>query len=332
MRDRRHRLGPWLERFFLEHIVTERNLARNTQLSYRDAFVLLLPFISGILERSVDRLFVSEVSSRLVLQFLQHLEEDRDCTVHTRNQRLMAIRAFARFVGSREPALVGWSGQIRAIPVKKATPRSIFWLTRQEVQALFAVPNRNTERGQVEHALLRFLYNTGARASEAAGVEIANLQLGSRNGRHSLATLHGKGGKIRNCPLLPTTARVLKKLVGGRPQTETVFLSRYRKPFSRSGVYQIVKRCAKKAPALADKRVTPHLLRHSIACHLVEAGVDINTIRSWLGHCDLATTNVYARITLKSKAEAIALCDTDASESTRSWKEDKGLMARLKSL
>ena len=228
-------LGPWLERFLLEHIVTERNLARNTQKSYRDTFALLVPFLGGKAGKPVERLAVRDLTSDRVPEFLAHLEDDRGCSVQTRNLRLTAIRAFARFVAGRDPAQVGWCDHIRAIPAKKAMPQPVSWLTREEVDALLVVPDRRTPRGRTEHALLLFLYNTGARVSEAAQLRAGDLQIG-RGGRHALTTLHGKGGRTRQCPLLPDTERVLADLVQGSSAYDPVFLSRYRRPYTRFGI------------------------------------------------------------------------------------------------
>ena len=135
-------LGPWLRRFFTEHIVSERNLARNTRKSYRDTFRLLLPFVSRKVRKPVDRLAVSDITSGCVRQFLAHLETDRGCSIPTRNQRLAAIRAFARFVGSRDPAHVEWCGHIRAIASKRSVPSPVGWLTRAEMEAMLATPDR----------------------------------------------------------------------------------------------------------------------------------------------------------------------------------------------
>ena len=325
-------LGPWLRRFLSEHIVTERNLARNTQESYRDTFTLLLPFVGRKLRKPVDRLAIRDLNSRRVLQFLAYLEDDRGCSVQTRNQRLTAIRAFARFVGSRDPAHVEWCGHIRAIPSKKTIPQPLTWLRKDEMDAIADVPDRKTLRGRTEYALLQFLYNTGARVSEATQLKVGDLQLNRTDGGHALATLHGKGKKIRQCPLWPHTERALAELVSCRPDGDAVFLSRLRKPFTRFGVYRLVERCARRVPALSAKKVTPHTLRHTAACHLVRAGVDINTIRAWLGHSTIDTTNIYAEIDLDMKAEAVALCDASEPEPTRPWKENKGLMTFLKSL
>ena len=325
-------LGPWLRRFLVEHIVTERNLARNTRTSYRDTFSLLLPFASRKLSKSVDRLVVRDLTSRLVLQFLAHLEEDRGCSARTRNQRLAAIRALARFIGSRDPAHVEWCGHIRAIASKKSMPPPVGWMTRAEMEAMLAVPDRKTKRGRGEYALLLFLYNTGARVSEATQLKVRDLQIGRGNGGHDLATVHGKGGKTRQCPLWPETERVLANEILGRSGDDAVFVSRLGTPFTRFGVYRLIERYAARVPELADRTITPHVIRHTTACHLVLAGVDINTIRAWLGHVSISTTNIYAEIDLTLKANAVALCEVGQPRPARSWKEDKDLMAFLKAL
>ena len=325
-------LGSWLRRFLADYIVTERRLAQNTQKSYRDSFRLLLPFISAKARKPVDRLHVEDIGPSRVLQFLAHLEEDRGCSVRTRNQRLAAIRSFARFVASREPAHLDWCGQIRAIATKKSTPQPIAWMTKDEVEALLAVPDRQKPQGRAEYALLLFLYNTGARVSEATGLKVADLDVDRRDGRHALVTLCGKGGKIRRCPLWPRTRNALVELVGGREEGDAVFMSRHRRPYTRYGVYRLVERCAARVPSLSARAITPHVVRHSSACHLLQAGVDLNTIRAWLGHVSLDTTNIYAEIDLEMKAKAMTLCDAGDPVSDRPWKEDKGVIAFLNAI
>ena len=155
---------------------------------------------------------------------------------------------------------------------------------------MLEVPDRKTLRGRTEYALLQFLYNTGARVSEATQLKVGDLGVGGRDGRHALVTLHGKGGKIRQCPLLPDIERVLAEQVEGRADSDAVFLSRYRRPYTRFGVYRLVERCAAGVPELKGRKITPHVLRHTIACHLVVAGVDINIVRAWLGHVSINTT------------------------------------------
>ncbi|RWO26669.1 tyrosine-type recombinase/integrase [Mesorhizobium sp.] len=325
-------LGPWLRRFLCEYIVTERNLARNTQTSYRDTFRLLLPFVSRKLRKPVDRLAVSDLTSRHVLEFLAHVEDQRGCSAQTRNQRLAAVRSFARFVASRDPAHVEWCSHIRAIVSKKATAQPVGWLTQPEMDALLKVPDRKTRQGQTEHALLLFLYNTGARVSEAIQMKVCDLQIDRSAHDHALVTLRGKGGKVRQCPLWPETRRALANIITGCAPDDVVFLSRLQQPFTRFGVYWLVERCAAQVAGLRERKITPHVIRHTTACHLVHAGVDINTVRAWLGHVSINTTNIYAEIDLKLKAKALALCDIGGVPPHRPWREDKNLMAFLNAL
>ena len=267
-------LGSWLRRFLADYIVIEQGLARNTQLSYRDTFALVVPFVSTRARKPADRLALDDLSSRRVLEFLSHLEDKRRCSVQTRNLRLSAIRAFARFVASREPACLEWASGIRAIVAKKAAPQPVGWLGKDKMETLMGVPDRQTSRGRIEHALLLFLWNTGARVSEAAALEVGDFDPGSGGG-HALVTLHGKGGKRRQCPLWPRTVKVLAELVAGRTASNAVFLSRYGRPYSRHGIYRLVERCAARAPELAGRKITPHVVRHSCACHLLNSTLHI---------------------------------------------------------
>ena len=327
-------LGTWIKRFLLEYLVTERNLATNTLRSYRDTFTLLLPFLSETLRKPIERLAVTDISVAHVLKFLDHLERDRKCSVQTRNHRLTAIRSFARYVAGRNATLVAWSGHIRAIPLKKAVQKQIAWLTAEEMEAMIAAPDRTTPGGRVEHALLLFLYNTGARVSEAASLQSGDVHLGHRDGENAFVILHGKGGKTRACPLWPRTAVVLAELEAHKPvDCDAVFCSRYRNPFTRHGIYELVERCAARVPALAGRKITPHVIRHTTGCTLLRSKVDINTIRAWLGHVNLSTTTVYAEIDLAMKMKAMKSVDPESElPSRRSWKKDKGLMALLKAM
>jgi len=325
-------LGPWVRRFLLEHLVAERNLARNTQRSYRDALTLLIPFVADRLHQSVDRLTLVDVSADLVRLFLADLEQSRQCTIATRNQRLTAIHALARFVGERSPEHIVWCGQIRSIPFKKTSHAVIPSLDKPEMDALLSAPDRQTAQGRRDHALLLFLYNSGARAQEAAQLLIGELDVAG-----GAVKIRGKGGKQRQCPLWPSTIEELKALIVNRSTTACVFLNRCGHPITRFGIHALVERYADKIQvqmsSLAAKRVSPHTVRHSTATHLLRAGVDINTIRAWLGHVSLDTTNIYAEIDLEMKAKALAKCEvTDASQPTRHWRDDPALMTFLRSL
>lgn len=337
MTNNDHLLGPWLRRFLLEHLVSERNLAHNTQRSYRDTFRLLLPFIAHELHKPLDRLAVIELTAELVRQFLRHLEEGRRCGVTTRNQRLAAIHALARFIGLRSPEHLAWSGEVRAIPCKKATQQQVTYLEKAEMDALLAAPDRRTAQGRRDHALLLFLYNSGARADEAAQLRIGDLDLPpALAGSTAAVQIRGKGNKLRRCPLWSQTVGELRMLISGRGATERVFLNRRGESLTRFGIHTLVVRHVRRAslqiPSLAAKRVSPHRIRHTTATHLLRAGVDINTIRAWLGHVSLDTTNIYAEIDLEMKARALAHCEVSEIKPRRRWHEEVGLMEFLRTL
>jgi integrase/recombinase XerD len=331
------RLGPWVRRFLLDHLISERNLSRGTQQSYRDTLTLLIPFIARTVRRSVDELDVTHVSGNLVRMFLLDLEESRNSAISTRNQRLAAIHSLARFVALHSPEHIAWCEEICVIPFKKCTQTPGVYLEKAEIDALLAAPNLERAQGQRDHLLLLFLYNTGARADEAAQVLVGDLNLAHVPRRDlSWVKIRGKGNKLRHCPLWPQTVNELAATVEGRPPAERVFLNRYGRPITRFGVYDLVKRYARRAvlkmPSLATKDVSPHTIRRSTATHLLRGGVDINTVRDWLGHVSVDTTNIYARVDLETKAKAISHCEPGPAKPAKHWSKDKGLMAFLRSL
>jgi integrase/recombinase XerD len=325
-------LGPWVRRFLLEHLVAERNLSRNTQVSYRDTLRILLPFASKLGGHAIERMTVEDLTPSIVRKFLDHLEHDRQCSGVTRNQRLATIRSLARFVGMRSPVHVAWCAEIRAMPFKKTAKTVIGYLEKAEMDALLAQPDRRTFLGDRDHALLLFLYNSGARADEAARLTIDNLQLGAQPS----VRLHGKGNKFRTCPLWPITATSLSRLIADRGKSDAVFLNRVNQPLTRFGIYRLVTQYAElatiKAPSLATKRVSPHTIRHTTAVHLLRAGVDINTIRAWLGHVSLDTTHIYAEVDMEMKAKALACVDIAGLKTKVQQRPLPSLMAFLNAL
>jgi integrase/recombinase XerD len=330
-------LSPWVRRFLLEHLVGERNLARNTQKSYRDTLQQLLPFTARKARRRIDQLRVEDLSAERIRAFLCDLEERRGCGPATRNQRLAAIRSLAQFISLHSPEHLHWYAQIRSIPSKKAAHPLVTYLEKNEMDALLAAPDRGTMQGRRDYAVLLFLYNTGARADEVAHVRIADLDLGAVPDRDpSSVLIHGKGNKSRRCPLWARTVNELLPLVGNRGATDHVFLNRRGQPLTRFGIHTLVERhaatVAVKLPSVAKKRASPHTIRHTTATHLLRAGVDINTIRAWLGHVCLSTTNVYAEVDLEMKAKALANCEVKEDEPKKPWRDDKGLMEFLRTL
>lgn len=328
-------VGFWLRRFLSEHLVHERGASRNTQQSYRDTFCLLLPFVAAQRKTSVDKLVIDDLSPTTILDFLSHLEQTRSCSVATRNQRLATVHAFARFTAERSPEHAEWCGQIRRVPFKRAWKHPIPYMEKDEVDGLLGAPDHNTGQGRRDYALLLFLYNSGARATEAARVAIEDLTWDS-TGTGSVK-IQGKGRKVRFCPLWKKTMAELEPLIRGRDAVDRLFLNRYGEAMTRYGIHAIVARhaetAAKETPSLKEKRVSPHTIRHTTATHLLRAGVDLNTIRAWLGHVSVDTTNIYAETDLAIKAKALAACDPGGGRRRKKrWRDDPNLMEFLRKL
>jgi site-specific recombinase XerD len=321
----------------LEYLIGERNLARNTQQSYRDMLCQLLPFIAELAKRRIDQLKIEDLSADRIRSFLANLEENRRCGPATRNQRLAAIRSLASFIGRHGPEHLQWCGEIRSIRCKKTARPLVTYLEKDEMDALLAEPRQSSAQGRRDHAVLLFLYNTGARADETAHLLIADLELGKTVGRDpSSVQLRGKGNKQRRCPLWEKTAHELLFLIGKRASGEHVFLNRRGQPLTRFGIHALVERyaeaVAKTRPSMSKKQLSPHTIRHTTATHLLRAGVDINTIRAWLGHVSITTTNVYAEVDLEMKAKALANCEVEGAKPNQPWRDQKGLIEFLRSL
>jgi integrase/recombinase XerD len=325
-------LGHWIRRFLLEYAASERNLSPNTRASYRDMLVQLLPYVAKRKGVSVDTLTVTDLSAEVVRAFLAHIESERQCSTSTRNQRLASIHALARFVGAHSPQHVEWCAQIRMVPIKKGIATNVAYLEKPEIDALLAAPDRSSSQGARDHALLLFLYNAGARVSEAASLRIGDIDWHARSVR-----IVGKGSKERRCPLWANTIEQLRRLAAQRPNDAHVFLNRRGEPITRYGIHTMIERYVMKLrttmPQLRGKRISPHVIRHSTATHLLQAGVDINTIRAWLGHVSLDTTSIYAETDLATKKRALATLDRGRTRKTSGgWAKQPDVLEFLRSL
>ncbi len=334
-----HLLGPFVRRFLLEEVVAERNLSLNTQKSYRDAIRLLFRFIAERHSTDPTCVTVEQVDAEMVRSFLLHLESERGNSIATRNQRLIALHSLFRFIGRLVPELVEQATLVQAISTRRTVTPAMPYLEKYEIDALLAGPDRRRTQGQRDYALLLFLYNTGARATEAAQVTVGDLILDA----YPSVRFLGKGRKGRRCPLWPHTASVLVDLLGTRvaaAEDDPAFRNVRGQPITRFGIHTLIARSVAKAaaaaPSLRDKAISPHTIRHTTAVHLLRAGVDINTIRAWLGHVSLETTNRYAEIDLEMKAKALQTCavtgSADVPDCTPSWHADSALMSFLSSL
>lgn len=321
--------------FFTEWMVEQRNASVHTVRSYRDTWRLFLRFVAGRLGKPVVRLALNDLTAAEVGAFLRHVEDDRGDTIGTRNCRLSALRSFFGFVAAREPEAIAQCAAILHVPMKKAPVRAPDYLEPEEVRAILSQPDRSTLAGQRDHALLSFLYNTGARIQEALDVTAQAIRFESP----ACVRLQGKGRKERISPLWPETVELLKALLDRmpRPADAPVFVNRYGAPISASGVRfklaAYVTAAEKDIPGLAAKRVTPHSFRHATAVHLVAAGVDITVIRSWLGHVSLDTTNHYAQANLETKRRALERVETpDPDGNPPSWRRDQSVLDWLDTL
>jgi site-specific recombinase XerD len=335
-----HLIGPLVRRFLLEEVRVDRFLSVNTQRSYRDTLRLLFHFMAERYSTEPTQVTVEQLTADVVKSFLTYLERERGNGAGTRNLRLTAIHSLFRFVSRHIPELIEHATQIQDIPMRRMIQPPVSYLEKGEIDALLATPDRSSLQGQRDYTLLLFLYNTGARASEAAQTNIGDLQL---DAAPASVRFLGKGRKVRLCPLWAQTVDVLRGLLGSRlsgREDAPVFLNVRRQRITRFGIHTLVERTVTRAasatPSLGQKNVSPHTIRHTTAVHLLRAGVDINTIRAWLGHVSLETTNRYAQVDLEMKAKALETCALpDAERSTNrtpAWHRDRDLMAFLASL
>lgn len=335
--EQTNKLGFWIRKFLLEHVIRLKNYSRNTLVSYKDTFRLLVRSLSDTVQKKVDDIDVEDVTPDRVMAFLDSLENDRKCSIRTRNQRLSAVSVLAGYIALHAVEFVDWCGRVRTIPKKKTMTKVITYLERSEMDAIFDAINQGTWLGKRDHALLMFMYNTGARADEVSNTRIGDISFPATTNQMPVVTIIGKGRKTRICPLWKDTCNEIRSLISVNGDSEYVFLNRRGDKMTRFGIYEMLERYVKKAskgvPAILTKRPTPHTIRHTTATHLLQAGVDINTIRGWLGHVSVDTTNIYAEVDMTMKARAIEMCcPRPTHKVTQHWREDKSLMGFLDSL
>jgi site-specific recombinase XerD len=279
-------LAPFLQRFFRHYLPLQKGLSANTIAAYRDAIKLLLRYAADTCHKSVDELRIADIDETLVLAFLDHLETARGCTPQTRNARLAAVRALFGFIAREEPAWVLACHKIRTIPRKRTEHRQIHYLEEDEMQALLDTVDLASRTGVRDQALLLLLY-----------LNLTDLRLEAS----AHVTLLGKGQKHRSCLLWPETVQALQAYLTQRapknPTAEALFLNANGVPITRFGVRHIIGKYAAGAqipcPSLASKTVTPHIIRHTAAMHLLRAGNELNMVSYWLGHANVNTTHAY---------------------------------------
>lgn len=322
-----------LEAFFTDRLIAQRCVSPHTIASYRDTFRLLLQFAHKRLKKQPSHLTLNDLDAPLIGAFLDDIEEKRQNVARSRNLRLTAVRSFFRYVSFQEPGYSAHIQRVLSIPSKKQQRKLIAFLTHPEIDALLAAPDQKTWTGRRDHAFLLLAIQTGLRLSEMINLRWRDIELG--NGAH--VRCHGKGRKERCTPLTKQAVVVMKtwfREQNGKPE-EIVFLTIRGTQLSSDGVQYLVAKNIKNAhmicSSLKKKRVTPHVLRHTTAMELLQAGVDRSLIALWLGHESVETTQIYldANLTLK---EEILEKTTPLNTKIGRYKADDQLLSFLRNL
>jgi len=326
-------LGALVESFFSQRLIRQRQASPATLRAYKDALRLLLGYASSKLDKPVDRLDIQDITYDLVLAFLDFLERERGNSARTRNARLAVIHSFFRHVAFSDPAAMALAQRILGIGSKRTVKLVVGFLHPPEVDALLGAPDRRTARGRRDHALLLFLLRTGARASETIGVNAADLSLKSPR----QVVIQGKGSKQRVVPLATDLSAVLSDLLDERGLSacdkSPVFVDAKGKRLTRFGLTHVVRRAvraASKQLPIEARSISPHTFRHTAAMRLLQAGVDLAVIRSWLGHSDIQTTHQYLEADIEMKRQALEAAGVTPEVQVR-FQPSSGLLALLES-
>ena len=299
-----------VESFFREYLQRMRGASAHTVRFYRESLKLLFEYVATQKAGSVADLDLQDLTAETVAKFLSHLEAKRANSVSTRNCRRAAVRSFFKHLLRNDLARSQQYSRVLAIPSKKARQRPATYLEADDMRAILAKPDRRTASGWRDYTLLLFLYNMGARVSEAADVRCADLQLSAPR----QVRLRGKNKKERVLPMWRETASALHHLIGtlgtlGTAGEQHVFVNRHGEPLTRDGIayilHKYVMAAAPERPSIARLRITPHVLRHSCAAALLQSGSDPTVIRDYLGHSSVATTNRYITTNLQMKRDAL---------------------------
>lgn len=295
--------------FFQEYLMTDRGLSQNTVLAYRDTLKLFFAHECSRQKKKVTKLALEDVNADSVLLFLHQLENKRNNSIVTRNLRLAALKTFSLFLTTKDVLHAGEYQRIMALPLKKAPHKVIDYLEVNEVQAIIGNFDREKRNEQRDHVLLNLLYNTGARVQELCDLTVSSITFGHL----PVVTLVGKGNKTRLVPIWQDTAILLTNYLldnklKDKPEAK-LFLNACGRPLGRFGVRYIIKNrvkiAIKRCPSLKGKSIGPHTFRHTIAMHLLQAGIDLSVIRSWLGHVSLETTHAYVEIDMEMKRKVL---------------------------
>ena len=329
---------PHIKAFFHEYLARQKGCRPNTITSYADALRLFLTFIADRRQIHADDIDFTTLTDGEVLAFFEHLEQNRHCSVSTRNQRLAALKALFHYLAARQPdTMLGIARSIASIRAKRGPHKLITGLENRHMQALLDTTDPRQPAGARDRLLFLLFHNTGARVQELADLTFADLRLDAP----AQVILTGKGRKQRVVPLWPETvqaARHHRSLLQPASDGEHIFRNAHGNPITRFGIRHIVSRhaaaAARTSPQFAAIRVTPHVFRHTTALHLVQAGVDIVSVKEILGHADIKTTSLYVQIDLDTKRKAIEQCPAPAinGSSVKPQWQKTGILQWLRTL
>ncbi|MBW1838499.1 MAG: site-specific integrase [Deltaproteobacteria bacterium] len=327
----------YLRDFLSKYLPGQRNLSTNTIVSYRDAFKLFLIFCETAKKKKANLIDLAYISRETVVEYLVWLEEERGCSISTRNQRLAALRSFFHYVSTAAPETLLICQKILNIPMKKNAKGILSYFSPEGLHLLLKQPDTSTQQGRRDHALLVFLYDSGARVQELADLCVRDLRLEEP----ATVTLKGKGRKMRIVPISAKTASILKHYLrekdwlGKTASLDFPVFSNNRKfKLSRAGISYILKKYVEAASkinaGLIPQIVSPHCLRHSKAVHLLRSGVPLIYIRDFLGHASVTTTEIYAKVDAEDKRKALeSTYEIPSQKLLPDWENDKGLMGWL---
>ena len=318
-----HPLANFMKRFFSHYLPVQKGLSANSIAAYRDAIKLLLCYAADIAGTPLDKLAVEDMTEKVVLGFLDYVQEVRRCSARTRNARLAAIHSLFAYITREEPELLAQCQRIRAIPLKRTEHRTLDYLEENEMQVILDSVQSNSRTAIRDQALFLLLYNTGARVSEIVELKVCDLRL---DGTGQVELL-GKGRKYRACPLWPETVAALRTYLYQRtpkqPATEHLFLNANGVAITRFGICHITAKYTAAAqhrcPSLKTKTVSPHTIRHTTAMHLLRSGNDVNMVSYWLGHVDINTTHIYLEIDMEMKRKMLEKTDAPAINKRPAW-------------
>lgn len=326
-----------VQSYFTEYLPRQRGASAHTIRAYRDALTLLFKFVAEQRGRGVASLQLGDLDADTLMRFLDHIETARANSAATRNCRRAAIRGFFKHLLRNDLTNSQQYMRVLAIPAKKARQRPATYLEAEDVRLIINSPDKRSSAGWRDYTLLLFLYNCGARVSEAAGLRWEDLQLAAPR----QVRLRGKGNKERLLPLWPETANALHRLRGltRAAGEQCVFVNRHGEPLTRDGIAYVLTKYAAAAArdnsALRRKHITPHVLRHSCAVALLQSGTDVTVIRDYLGHASVATTGRYITTNLQMKRDAMQAFWKKAGiepANVKPWKPKADLLVFLQSL